>query len=75
MDVYRIQSVEVSAQTASEQDKEKWVEEHAHRLQHLFEQWQKPLGINGEEYCKHLTEELPNHCDDPLLKSLIESIT
>ena len=75
MDVCRIQSVEVSAQIDSEEDKEKWVEEHARSLQHLFEQWQKPLGINGEEYCKHLTEELHGYCDDPLLKSLIESIT
>ena len=75
MDVDHIQSVEVSAQIASEQDKEKWVEEYAHRLQHLFEQWQKPLGIKGEQYYKHLTEELPNLCDDPLMKSLIESIT
>ena len=75
MEVCHIQSVEVSVQTASEEDKEKWVEEHARRLQHLFEQWQKPLSIDGKEYRKHLTEELVNYCDEPLLKSLIESIT
>ncbi len=75
MEVCHIQSVEVSAQTNSEEDKEKWVEEHARRLQHLFEQWQKPLSIDGKEYRKHLMEELVNYCDEPLLKSLIESIT
>ena len=74
MEVCHIQSVEVSAQTAPEEDKEKWVEEHARRLQHLFEQWQKPLSIDGKEYRKYLTEELVNYCDEPLLKSLIESI-
>ena len=75
MEVHHIQFVEVTAQTASEEEKEKWAEEHACRLQHLFEQWQKPLGIDGEEYRKHLTEELVHYyCDEPLLKSLIESI-
>ncbi|MHC4546241.1 MAG: hypothetical protein ACYSYL_17290 [Planctomycetota bacterium] len=44
-------------------------------MQHLFEQWQKPLCIDGEEYRKYLTEELLGYCDEPLLKSLIESIT
>ena len=52
-----------------------WAEERARRLQHLFEQWQKPLGIDGKEYRKYLTEELLGYCDEPLLKSLIESIT
>ena len=71
----QIQSGEVFAPWDSEEEKQKWVEEHARRLQHVFEQWQKPLGIDGEEYRKHLTEDLVNQCDDPLLKSLIESIT
>ncbi|MHC4736319.1 MAG: hypothetical protein ACYTDW_17955 [Planctomycetota bacterium] len=31
--------------------------------------------IDGEEYRKYLTEELLGYCDEPLLKSLIESIT
>ncbi len=74
MEVCPIQSVEISAPAGSEQEKQRWVEEHARRLQHLFEQWQKPLGIDGEEYRKHLTEELASQCDEPLLKSLIESI-
>lgn len=75
MDVDHVQSVNISVQGVSEQEKEKWVEEHARRLQRLFEQWQKPLGIKGEQYRNHLKEELPNLCDDPLLRSLIESIT
>lgn len=73
MEVNQIQSVEITVPAACE--KEKWVEEHARRLQYLFEQWQKPLCIDGEEYRKYLTEELPGYCDNPLLKSLIESIT
>ena len=75
MEVCYIQSVEVSVPEGFEQEKQRWVEEHARRLQHLFEQWQKPLNIDGEEYRKQLTEELLNYCDEPLLKSLIESIT
>ena len=75
MEVHHIQSVEITARVDSVEDKQKWVEEHACSLQHLFEQWQKPLGIDGEQYRKHLTEDLVNYCDRPLLKSLIESIT
>ncbi len=74
MEVCHIQSVEISAPAGSEQEKQRWVEEHAQRLQRLFEQWQKPLSIDGKEYRKYLTEELVNYCDEPLLKSLIESI-
>ena len=76
MQASQFQRVEERATKASEEEKQKWAEEHAHSLQQLFEQWQKPLCINGEEYRKHLREDLFNHCcDDPLLKSLIESIT
>jgi ribosomal protein L32E len=74
MNDYEVKSVEVLA-VNREQDKQEWVEEHARRLQQLFEQWQKPLGIDGAEYRRHLREELANCCNDPLLKSLIESIT
>ena len=69
-----IQSVEMCSPVLSKAEREKWAKEHARRLRHVFEQWQKPLGIDGQEYCKHLTEELADHCDEPLLKSLIESI-
>ena len=75
MKVHDIQSEEISASTTSVEEKQKWAEEHAGSLQHLFEQWQKPLGIDGEEYRKHLREELAHYCDEPLLKSFIESIT
>lgn len=74
MEVKQIQSAEISV-PACEEEKQRWIEEHARRLQQLFEQWQKPLCIDGEEYRKYLTEELPGYCDEPLLKSLIESIT
>ena len=74
MEVNQIQSAEISV-PACEEEKQKWVEEHARRLQQLFEKWQKPLCIDGEEYRKYLNEELPGYCDEPLLKSLIESIT
>ena len=75
MDVHRIESIEIYSPAGSDEERRKWAKEHARCLQHLFEQWQRPLGIDGEEYRKHLTEELANRCDEPLLKSLIESIT
>ncbi len=74
MEVHYIQSTEVYSQAGSKEERQKWAEEHARRMQHLFEQWQKPLGIEGGKYCEHLTDDLFNLCDDPLLKSLIESI-
>ena len=74
MEVNQIQSAEISVPDC-EEEKQRWVEEHARRLQQLFEKWQKPLCIDGEEYRKYLNEELPGYCDEPLLKSLIESIT
>ena len=75
MEVQHIQSIEISVSAISKEEKRKWVEEHAGSLQQLFEQWQKPVGIDGEEYCKYLKDELGNYCDDPLMKSLVESIT
>ena len=75
MEVRHIQSVEIHVPAGSEQEKQKWAEEHVHHLQHLFEQWQKPLRIDGEAYRKYLTKELVSYCDEPLMKSLIESIT
>ncbi len=56
-----------------EEEKQVWAERHARRIECRFEQWQKPLGID-DEYLKYLTKELVDCCDDPLLKSLIESI-
>lgn len=74
MEVDIFQSVEFHAGAADEGAKQKWVEEHALRLQHLFEQWQKPLGINCEEYREFLTKQLSDYYDQPLQKSLIELI-
>jgi hypothetical protein len=74
MEVNQSHSAEISVPTC-EEEKQRWIEEHARRLQQLFEKWQKPLCIDGEEYRKYLTKELPGYCDEPLLKSLIESIT
>ncbi|MFH1370284.1 MAG: hypothetical protein ABII09_03215 [Planctomycetota bacterium] len=55
--------------------KQQWAEEHAQRIQKRFEQWQRPLGIDGREYLEYLRVELMNCCDDPLLKELIESMS
>lgn len=54
--------------------KKDWAQKHACKIERLFEQWQKPLGIDGKEYLIHLTEELTSCYDEPLQKSLIESI-
>ena len=75
MEADQIQSVEITAPGGTEEEKQKWIEEHACSMQHLFDQWQKPLGIDSEKFRKHLTEELVSYYDEPLLKSLIESIT
>ena len=74
MKVHHIQSVEVSSSLLSKDERQKWAKEHAHRLQRLFEQWQEPLGICDDEYGKYLEEDLLDCCNDPLLKSLIDSI-
>ncbi len=58
----------------SDGQKQEWAQEHARRIQKRFEQWQQPLGIDGREYVKYLSLELENCCDNPLLKSLIESM-
>jgi hypothetical protein len=75
MEVNHIKSMEISEGATNREEKQKWVEEHARRLQGLFVQWQKPLGIESGEYRKYLTEELLGYCDEPLLRSLVESIT
>ena len=74
MDVNCTQSVESCITAATEQERQKWVEEQARRLQNLFESWQKPLDIDADEYLKYLKGQLDTYCDQPLLKSLIESI-
>ena len=59
---------------APNEDKNEWARTHALRIEHLFEQWQRPLGIDGRDYYKALIKEMSNCCEEPLRKSLIESI-
>ncbi|HUT29485.1 MAG TPA: hypothetical protein VMX13_06820 [Sedimentisphaerales bacterium] len=75
MEISHIQSGDPRGRTSNEEEKQKWAEEHARRLQRRFEQWQKPLGIDGEEYHRFLTEQLRDSYNEPLRKSLIESIS
>jgi len=60
---------------SSKKEKEEWAEKHARRIQQKFEQWQKPLGIDCEEYLRYLRKELVGFCEHPLKKSLIEMIS
>ena len=73
MDVHEIKTIEVNA-PANGESKDEWVEKHVRQLQQLFHQWQQPIGIDGQEYQKHLEKELTVYWDDPLLKTFIESI-
>jgi len=57
-----------------ERQKREWAQLHAQRLNLLFEKWQQPLGIESDAYCDQLLEELLEACDDPLRKSLIETL-
>ena len=60
---------------SGKKENEDWAEEHARRIQQKYEQWQKPLGIDSEEYLRYLREELVGFCEHPLKKSLIETIS
>jgi hypothetical protein len=73
MDVHNINSIEVDASVSSK-SRDQWAEQHARQVQQLFQQWQHPIGIDGQAYQKHLETELTAYWDDPLLKTLIESI-
>ena len=73
MDVHNNDTIEVDAPTNSK-SRDQWIEQHARQVQQLFQQWQHPIGISGQEYQKHLEKELATYWDDPLLKTLIESI-
>jgi len=66
--------IEASNQTGNGKEKRNWAEKHAYGLQRLFEQWQKPLGIDSKDYYEHTMKDLLDYYDDPLRKSLIESI-
>lgn len=39
-------------------EKEAWAQEYARRMEHEFEKWQKPLGITGGAYVRHVKREL-----------------
>jgi len=56
-------------------EKNGWAEEHARKMESRFQEWQQPLGISGDDYLRYLTEELAERYDDPLWKSLIESMS
>ena len=73
MDVHNNDTIEVDAPTNSK-SRDQWIEQHARQVQQLFQQWQHPIGIDGQEYQKHLEKELATYWDDPLLRTLIESI-
>ena len=59
----------------ADSQKQGWAKKHAGKLETRFKQWQKPLGIDGEEYLKYLAKELEDCYDNPLQRSLIESIS
>ena len=75
MEVSRTEFVDLPGNTADDKEKQKWAEEHARRLQQRFEQWQKPFGIDGADYHRYLIEQLCDFYNEPLRKSLIESIS
>ena len=50
------------------------IESRIQWAQQGFEKWQHAIGIDGRVYQKHLEKELAACWDDPLLKTLIESI-
>jgi hypothetical protein len=59
---------------ACEESMDQWIEKYVDEMQKLFHQWQKPVGIDSRAYRQHLEKELANYWQDPLLKTLIESI-
>ena len=73
MESHDINTIEVDAPVSSK-SRDQWAEQHARKLQQAFHQWQYPIGIDGQAYQKHLERELTAYWDDPLLKTLIESI-
>lgn len=70
---FNINEIEVNSPLPVE-DREEWARSHACQFQQIFEQWQRPLGIDSEPYEKHLEKVLSDYWDDPLLKTLIEMI-
>ncbi len=58
----------------SEHSKEQWVESHACKLGQMFATWQDLHEIDPGEYAESLKKGLGDCHDDPLRKSLIESM-
>ena len=56
-----------------QEDKQKWVEEHARQLTNKFHLWQKHIPIDNE-YSKHLSAEMNGNYENTLRKELMESI-
>jgi len=75
MDVKHIDTYQCSTGKGCTDEKQQWIEDNARRLQHLFEKWQKPLGINNNQCRKYLTDQLNDYSENSLLRSLIDSIT
>ena len=73
MDVQENITIEVDA-SVSGKSRDQWAEQRARQVQQAFHQWQHPIGIDSQAYQKHLEKELTVYWDDPLLKTLIESI-
>ena len=73
MDDRQIETIEVNSPTGSH-DRDEWVEKHVLQFQYIFKKWQKPIGIDEQAYREHLEKELAAYWQDPLLKSLIETI-
>lgn len=59
--------------TTTVMTKDAWVNEYAHRILTLWQQWKGPLGGADGAYIEKLKEDLDEQFDDPLKRSLIES--
>ena len=60
--------------SVSKQDKQEWAEFHARQLAVVFKKWQDLHQIDNTDYTNFLNHELVDSYEDPLRKSLIESI-
>jgi len=57
-----------------EDEKTQWIEFHARKLAQMFTEWQDPNLIAPQDYAESLKRGLRDCHDDPLRKSLIESL-
>jgi len=68
------EGLESPQQRTNENERQKWAEECAYRLKELFEPWLKAHDVEGKEFYEYEMNELLDYYDDPLRKSLIESL-